>query len=196
MIEEKDIKAGLKFVLPFEEEQRYLEAKIRHDEYIPNRTTTIIESISGEEKVISACQPIFTVEDVNGIYARISCLAIPQKAEKQFCVATTFIADNGKIEGVVQDIELSKEDECDRIKQDAEQVNHPSHYSWLKDLCGVEPIDICRYFGFSIGNALKYLMRKDKVDGDKTKTEKRVEDLRKAVFYIEDEIKRLENGKE
>ena len=74
----------------------------------------------------------------------------------------------------------------------SEQVSHPSHYAWLKDLCGVEPIDICRHFDFAIGNALKYLMRKGKVDGDKTEKEKRVEDLRKAVFYIQDEIKKLQ----
>lgn len=73
-----------------------------------------------------------------------------------------------------------------------EQVSHPSHYAWLKDLCGVEPIEICRHFDFSIGNALKYLMRKGKADGDKTEEEKRIEDLRKAIFYINDEIKRIE----
>jgi hypothetical protein len=70
-----------------------------------------------------------------------------------------------------------------------EQVSHPSHYAWLKDLCGVEPLDICRHLDFNTGNAIKYLLRKDKVDGNKTKTEKRIEDLRKAVFYIQDEIK-------
>lgn len=75
-----------------------------------------------------------------------------------------------------------------------EQVYHPSHYAWLKDLCGVEPLDICRCLDFNIGNAIKYLLRKDKVDGNKTKTEKRIEDLRKAVFYIQDEIKLLEHG--
>ena len=75
-----------------------------------------------------------------------------------------------------------------------EQVSHPSHYAWLKDLCGVEPLDICRHLDFNTGNAIKYLLRKDKVDGNKTKTEKRVEDLRKAVFYIQDEIKLLEHG--
>ena len=69
-----------------------------------------------------------------------------------------------------------------------EQVSHPSHYAWLKDLCGVEPLDICRHLDFNTGNAIKYLLRKDKVDGNKTKTEKRIEDLRKAVFYIQDEI--------
>ena len=76
----------------------------------------------------------------------------------------------------------------------AEQVSHPSHYAWLKDLCGVEPLDICRHLNFNTGNAIKYLLRKDKADGNKTKTEKRIEDLRKAVFYIQDEIKLLEHG--
>lgn len=75
-----------------------------------------------------------------------------------------------------------------------EQVSHPSHYAWLKDLCGVEPLDICRHLDFNTGNAIKYLLRKDKVDGNKSKTEKRIEDLRKAVFYIQDEIKLLEHG--
>lgn len=75
-----------------------------------------------------------------------------------------------------------------------EQVSHPSHYAWLKDLCGVEPLDICRHLDFNTGNAIKYLLRKDKVDGNKTKTEKRIEDLRKAIFYINDEINEL-NGR-
>ena len=78
--------------------------------------------------------------------------------------------------------------------KNAEQVSHPSHYAWLKDLCGVEPLDICRHLDFNTGNAIKYLLRKDKVDGNKTKTEKRIEDLHKAVFYIKDEIKLLEHG--
>ena len=82
---------------------------------------------------------------------------------------------------------MIKKKDCKR-----EQVNHPSHDAWLKDLCDVEPIDICRHFDCAMGNALKYLMRKGKVDGDKTEKEKRVEDLRKAVFYIQDEIKKLQ----
>ena len=103
--------------------------------------------------------------------------------------------------------EISKENEAQRIadtlnqnreelKKQSEQVSHPSHYSWLKDLCGVEPLDICRHLDFNVGNAIKYLLRKDKVDGNKTKKEKRIEDLNKAKFYIEDEIKLLEHGKD
>lgn len=80
------------------------------------------------------------------------------------------------------------------VNKKTEQVSHPSHYAWLKDLCGVEPLDICRHLDFNTWNAIKYLLRKDKVDGNKTKTEKRIEDLRKAVFYIQDEIKLLEHG--
>ena len=80
------------------------------------------------------------------------------------------------------------------VNKKTEQVSHTSHYAWLKDLCGVEPLDICRHLDFNTGNAIKYLLRKDKVDGNKTKTEKRIEDLSKAVFYIQDEIKLLEHG--
>lgn len=90
--------------------------------------------------------------------------------------------------------DIVTKDEGETANKKTEQVSHPSHYAWLKDLCGVEPLDICRHLDFNTGNAIKYLLRKDKVDGNKTKTEKRIEDLRKAVFYIQDEIKLLEHG--
>ena len=70
-------------------------------------------------------------------------------------------------------------------------VEHPIHYSWLKDLCGVEPLDICRHFDFAIGSALKYLMRKGKSEKSITEGEQRIQDLKKAIFYIEDEINRI-----
>ena len=35
-------------------------------------------------------------------------------------------------------------------------------------------------------------MRKGKDDGDKTEEEKRIEDLKKAIFYNNDEIERIE----
>ena len=79
------------------------------------------------------------------------------------------------------------------MKRQSKYLTHPIMRG-LMDLCGVEPLDICRHLDFNTGNAIKYLLRKDKVDGNKTKTEKRIEDLRKAVFYIQDEIKLLEHG--
>ena len=70
-------------------------------------------------------------------------------------------------------------------------INAPSHYTWLKVVCGIEPIDLCRHFDFAVGNALKYILRKGKKDGDMTEREKRIQDLEKAVYYLKDEIKQL-----
>lgn len=70
-------------------------------------------------------------------------------------------------------------------------VNHPSHYT--SDPSGVECITITRHRNFNIGNAIKYLWRAGlKKDAELNDTTKNIEDLRKAVFYIEDEIKRLD----
>ena len=78
-----------------------------------------------------------------------------------------------------------------------EKVSHPSHYTWLKELCGVEVIDITRHLDFDMGNALKYLLRagKKSEEGYSDK-EKEIEDLKKAVFYIQDKIKMLEEEDE
>ena len=47
------------------------------------------------------------------------------------------------------------------INQSAEinKVNHPSHYTWLKDKIGIEVIDITRHMDFDLGNAIKYILR-------------------------------------
>lgn len=81
-------------------------------------------------------------------------------------------------------------------KQD-EKVSHPSHYTWLKELCGIEVIDITRHLDFDMGNALKYLLRagKKSEEGYSNK-EKEIEDLKKAIFYIQDKIKMLEEENE
>ena len=39
-----------------------------------------------------------------------------------------------------------------------DMVNHPSHYTWLKEKCGIEVIDITRHLDFDIGNDVKYLL--------------------------------------
>jgi hypothetical protein len=67
-----------------------------------------------------------------------------------------------------------------------DMVNHPKHYT--SDPSGVECIDITRHRNFNIGNAIKYLWRAGLKDEKKT-----VEDLKKAIFYISDEINRLES---
>lgn len=65
-------------------------------------------------------------------------------------------------------------------------VNHPSHYTAHPS--GVECIEIVEHFTFNLGNAVKYVWR----NGLKS-TATAVEDLKKARWYIDREIARLEN---
>lgn len=77
----------------------------------------------------------------------------------------------------------------------ADNVNHPSHYTWLKDKCGIEVIDIVRHMDFCLGNSIKYILRAGhKQDASLTNKQKEIEDLKKAVWYIEDRIKQLESN--
>lgn len=74
-----------------------------------------------------------------------------------------------------------------------DRVEHPSHYTWLKDLCGIEVIDITRHLNFNLGNVIKYVLRSGrKAEQGISVDDKAVEDLKKARFYLDDEIKRLE----
>ena len=74
-----------------------------------------------------------------------------------------------------------------------DKVNHPSHYVWLKEICGIEVIDITRHLSFDRGNAVKYLLRAGyKTEKGYSEKQKLIEDLKKAIFYINDEIQQLE----
>lgn len=73
-----------------------------------------------------------------------------------------------------------------------DNVNHPPHYTWLKDKCGIEVIDITRHMDFCLGNSIKYILRAGrKQDASLTDNQKEIEDLKKAIFYINDRIKQL-----
>jgi hypothetical protein len=69
-----------------------------------------------------------------------------------------------------------------------DNIANPPHYnsSDAKCSCGrrLECIDITRHMGFNLGNAIKYLWRWKYKGG--------VEDLKKAIWYINDEIKMQE----
>jgi len=68
-----------------------------------------------------------------------------------------------------------------------EAVEHPSHY--LKDT-GHEVIDVIHAWqlGYNLGNVIKYVAR-----AGRKNPEKLVEDLKKAIFYLNDEISRINN---
>lgn len=86
-------------------------------------------------------------------------------------------------------------------EQKADNVNHPAHYNWLKELCGIEVIDITRHMNFNLGQVLKYILRLGhKEDNNFTYYEKILSDLHKAEYYLKKEIIKIDklckkNGK-
>lgn len=65
-----------------------------------------------------------------------------------------------------------------------ENINHPAHYT--SHPSGVECITITEWYNFNVGNAVKYLWRAG------VKSSNPLEDLKKAQWYINREISRLE----
>ena len=63
-----------------------------------------------------------------------------------------------------------------------EMVNHPDHYQGNK----MEVIDIIEDYnlGFSLGNAVKYILRADKKGNKK-------QDLEKAIWYLQRELSKF-----
>lgn len=70
-----------------------------------------------------------------------------------------------------------------------DSVNHPSHYNDGK----IEVIEYIedKKLGFCLGNAIKYISRAGKKNPDKE-----VEDLKKAIWYIDRRIKQIERAPE
>lgn len=67
-----------------------------------------------------------------------------------------------------------------------EQVNHPEHYGGKEN--PYETIKVIRAWGlgFSLGNAIKYISRAGKKDNI-------IQELKKAKWYLEEEIAFLES---
>ena len=64
-------------------------------------------------------------------------------------------------------------------------VNHPWHYTSYK---GLEIIDLTEQMNFNRGNAVKYITRAGLKDPTR---DAEIEDLEKALWYIDREIQRL-----
>jgi hypothetical protein len=65
-----------------------------------------------------------------------------------------------------------------------EKVNHPSHYT--SHPSGIECIQVVEHMSFCLGNVVKYCWRANHKNG--------LEDLKKAKWYLEREIQRLEKN--
>lgn len=62
-----------------------------------------------------------------------------------------------------------------------DMINSPKHYNSHES--GVECVKVAEYFNFCLGNAIKYIWRADEKGNA-------VEDLKKAVWYLQREIER------
>lgn len=68
------------------------------------------------------------------------------------------------------------------VNKEPDPVNHPPHYN--DHPSGVECIEITEHMNFNLGNALKYIWRAA-LKG------KQIQDLEKARWYIDRELKRI-----
>lgn len=68
----------------------------------------------------------------------------------------------------------------------SDKVNHPKHYN--EHPSGIECIQITEHMNFCLGNAIKYIWRAGSKDNA-------IEDLKKAVWYLQREIQLIEKSK-
>lgn len=69
-----------------------------------------------------------------------------------------------------------------KANPDPSPVDHPDHYT--SHPSGVEAIEITEYMSFCLGNAMKYIWRAGQKNDQ-------IEDLEKAIWYLNREIDRL-----
>ena len=66
------------------------------------------------------------------------------------------------------------------------EINHPVHYN--EHPSGIECITIAQGFNFNLGNVIKYVWRAGLKDN-------KIKDLKKARFYLDQEINRLDKSR-
>ena len=69
-----------------------------------------------------------------------------------------------------------------------ESVNHPSHYGGADNVYEAIKVIDAWSLGFALGNTVKYISRAGKKDQSKE-----LEDLKKALWYLQHHINQLEN---
>ena len=104
------------------------------------------------------------------------------------CDAMFVFAKHLEVAAEQRPTERSEEetDKADKVKREG-SIGKRSYYGFPN---GVEAEDICRYLSFNLGNVVKYSCRAGRKDPTK-----KIEDLEKARYYLEDEIRRIEEEK-
>jgi hypothetical protein len=77
------------------------------------------------------------------------------------------------------------------MSENKEMVNHPSHYGGKENV--YEVVKVCEAWGLDndayIFNVVKYVARAGKKD-----TDKELQDMKKALWYLNRKIERLESN--
>jgi hypothetical protein len=112
----------------------------------------------------------------------------PEKDQEMVATATDVREDE---HGVSFNINHKRYQDHKRYRESmakpvVDMVNHPPHYT--SHPSGIECIEITRHMNFNVGNAVKYLWREGLKDQSAD-----IEDLEKAAWYLNDEIKRRKN---
>ena len=124
----------------------------------------------------------------------ITALSLPlqNKEGKKLCkyvAVLNIIPNKRKIQQYTGTMEYNEIQE-DMANKTNDMVNHPKHYT--SHPSGIECIEITRYYCFAIGSAIKYLWRAGlKQEQGMADKEKEIQDLEKAIWYINDRIKQL-----
>jgi Protein of unknwon function (DUF3310) len=71
-----------------------------------------------------------------------------------------------------------------------EHVNHPTHYGGASNVYEVIKVIEALEMDFHLGNTFKYIAR-----AGKKETDKEIQDLKKAVWYLQRKIELLESKK-
>ena len=71
-----------------------------------------------------------------------------------------------------------------------EMVNHPEHYGGSDNVYEVIKVIDAWDLGFSLGNTIKYISRAGKKHKDKE-----LQDLKKAAWYLQHHIEKLETNR-
>ena len=87
---------------------------------------------------------------------------------------------------VIDSPRMEIDEEKKELVANMEQVEHPKHY--CSHPSGVECIQVTEWMNFNLGNAIKYIWRAS-LKG------KELQDLKKAVWYIQREIERINGNK-
>lgn len=77
------------------------------------------------------------------------------------------------------------------MENNKEMVNHPSHYGGESNVYEAIKVIESWDLDFHLGNTVKYISR-----AGKKGTDKELQDLKKALWYLERKIENLENNLE